>query len=73
VLTRARLHGRFLRVRLSEAADVTVVAQGRPVISFVPRAQGVNGFRLPAGLRRVRILARDLAGNRAAPLIVRAS
>ena len=73
VLTRVRLHGRFLRVRLSEPAYVTVLAQGRPVISFVRRAQGVNGFRLPAGLRRVRVLARDLAGNRAPPLVIRAS
>jgi hypothetical protein len=73
VLTRVRLHGRLLRVRLSEPAFVTVLAQGRPVISFVRRAQGVNGFRLPAGLRRVRVLARDLAGNRAPPLVVRAS
>jgi hypothetical protein len=72
VLTQARLHGRFLRLRLSEPAHVTVMARGRPVVAFSPRAAGLNGFRLPAGVRRVRVLARDLAGNRAAPLIVRA-
>jgi hypothetical protein len=73
VLTRAHLQGRFLRVRLSEPSYVTVLVRGRPVISFVPRGQGINGFRLPATVRRVRVLARDLAGNRAPPLVVRAS
>ena len=68
VLSRVRVQPRLLRLRLSEAADLRIDVTGDHVHRVIKRAghRGANSVRLPrlaAGRYRLRIVARDHAGN----------
>jgi hypothetical protein len=60
-VSRARLRGRTLRFRLSEAAKVAIGVRGWS--RTVAGRRGRNVVQLPRGARRLRLRATDAAGN----------
>jgi sugar lactone lactonase YvrE len=74
-ITRVRIDGRRLRLRVSEPADIVVRATSRGGRRYhnlragtLPRGGHSFEFKLEPGRWRVAITARDLAGNRSRPV-----
>lgn len=71
-LSRLRRRGRRFTVRVSEAARLTVKVRGRRrYVVVAARAGRVRGRRIPRRRVRIRIVARDAAGNVSRPLVRR--